>query len=230
MLRLSLLLLTTSVMGQAYNVSPIAFNIEPKTGTLITMVDDVVSGVIPIGFQFCYWGNKYTQCYIGSNGFVSFSAGQPIAFTPFPIPLANAITPRNCIMSPFHDLHPGVAGFPITPMTYVYYYTTGIAPNRRMVVSWNNCPMYTCTAIRSTQQIVIYETTNVIHTNIEKKSTCVAWVNGYATHGLHNVNATQAIIVLGRNATQWAIAPAGESWEFIPTECCYIFDSECEIN
>jgi hypothetical protein len=216
-----LLFLSQFALGQPYTINQIPASSEPMGGTYVLMPDDAVSPQLSIGFTFCYWGNSYTSFYIGTNGWVGFSAGQPIAFTPFAIPTLNALVPKNCIMSPFHDLHPGQP----SQLNYISYYTSGIAPFRRLVVSWDNVPMYQCTASRSTQQIVIYETTNIIRTNIIVKRTCLVWVNGFAIHGLHNINGTQAVIVLGRNATVWGSPWLGaESWTFTPTSC------QCPIN
>lgn len=204
--------------GQTYTPIQQPFSIEPITAATIITVDDAVLGAYPIGFTFCFWGNKYNQFYIGSNGWVGFSSGQPIAFTPQPIPTTNAFIPKNCIMSPFHDLNPGVSGFPATPLTYISYYTTGTAPFRRLVVTWNNVPMYQCTSVRSTQQIVLFESTNIIQVNIQQKSTCLAWVNGKAILGLHSIGGTNAVVILGRNATTWNISQP-ESWRFVPDSC-----------
>jgi hypothetical protein len=218
---LCLLLLSQFAFAQAYSISQVAASSEPMGGSYVLMPDDAVSPQLSIGFTFCYWGNSYTSFYIGTNGWIGFSSGQPIAFTPFAIPTVSPFVPKNCIMSPFHDLHPG---YP-SQLNYISYYTTGIAPFRRLVVSWNDVPMYQCTASKSTQQIVIYETTNIIRTNIIVKRTCFAWVNGYAIHGLNNITGTQSITVTGRNATVWGspwIAP--ESWMFTPTSC------QCPIN
>jgi len=223
-------ILTLNVLNAQYVINSVSYAAEPMTGTFVLLSDDEIANNIDMGMAFCYWGNTYTRCYIGSNGWVGWSAGQPTAFTPFPIPINNIFTPKNAAFCPFQDLNTGVAGFPATPLTYVSYYTTGVAPFRRFVVSWNNVPMYQCTAIRSTQQVVLYETTNVIRMNIVKKSNCVAWVNGRATQGLHNINGTAAVTVVGRNATLWNILPTGESWTFTPTFCCEVYDCEIEIN
>ena len=164
--------LTLSVINAQYVVNNVPYAVEPMTGTFVLLSDDAIANNINMGIAFCYWGNTYTRCYIGSNGWVGWSAGQPTAFTPFPIPINNIFTPKNAAFCPFQDLNTGVAGFPATPLTYVSYYTAGVAPFRRFVVSWNNVPMYQCTSIRSTQQVVLYETTNVIRMNIVKKSNC----------------------------------------------------------
>jgi hypothetical protein len=58
--------------------------------------------------------------------------------------------------------------------------------------------------------------------SIIKKVICYAWANGTATQGLHNINGTQAVVVPGRNSTQWAAT--NETWEYTPFECCTIND------
>ena len=213
---LLLFLLFPILCFSQYNVQSVPFSPQLENGTSLPMVDDDVSGVIPIGFVFCFCGNSYSQAYIGTNGWVGFSAGQPISFTPFPIPTTNAFVPKNCIMAPFHDMNPG---FP-TPLNYIKYYTAGIAPFRRFVVTWDSIPMYQCTILRAKQQVVLYETTNVIETTIFRKPVCPIWVNGRAIHGLHNFNGTQAIIVGTRNATVWGTTMMNETTRFVPNDPC----------
>ena len=114
----------------SYTISTIPFSpYSVLAGTNLTMPDDTVLGPYPIGFQFCFFGNTYTQFYVGSNGFVTFSPGQTRAFTANTIPNAGIFVPKNCIMGPWMDFHPGIAGGP-----YIKYQTQGIAPYRRLVV------------------------------------------------------------------------------------------------
>jgi len=195
----------------AYTVSTVPFS--PYTllgGTNVTMTDDFITGVLPIGFQFCFFGNTYTQFYIGSNGWIGFTPGQPIAFTATAIPSAGAFVPKNCIMGPWNDLNPGFGAGP-----YVRYQTQGVAPFRRLVVQWTNCPMYQCTSTTSTFQIVIFESTNIIEHHITNKPTCMAWAGGTATQGLHNLTGTVAVTVPGRNASVWTAV--NDSKRFLPS-------------
>ena len=67
--------------GAAYNTSTIPFAPDPLTaGAQVTLTDDALSGVLDIGFSFCYYGNTYTQFNIGSNNFISFppNANAPV--------------------------------------------------------------------------------------------------------------------------------------------------------
>lgn len=208
--------------GQAYTYAQIPFDTLPlPQGTMIPYVDDEVKGPFPIGFDFCFWGLQYNQVWIGSNGWVGFSGGQSFAFTPFPLPTLNPSIPKNCIMGPFHDINTGVAGTSPNPFEYVYYRTEGISPFRRFIVSWHKGPMYICTSLLASQQIILYESTNVIRNSIVRKPICLGWVNGRAIHGLHNVNGTDAIVVTGRNSTSWGgNSWIPETWEFYPEICC----------
>jgi len=65
----------------SYSVASIPYATQTNTGTQVFLGDDVVSQIQNIGFTFCFFGNTYTQFYIGSNGWISFSGGQPTTFT-----------------------------------------------------------------------------------------------------------------------------------------------------
>lgn len=217
---LPLLLLCSSLLSQTYTVTQSPYQPVDMTGTTIQMADDARYGPVNSPFTICFYGNEYTQFYIGSNGWVSFSPNQPIAFTSQMIPISNIFTPRNCIMAPWHDMRPDIAGFPATAIDYVRYRFNGTTPNRTITVSWDNIPMYQCTATRSSQQIVIHEN-GIIEISIVKKSICAAWANGTATLGLHNATATQAVIIAGRNSTVWGGSGfLPEKWTLTPSVCC----------
>lgn len=197
--------LTTS-----YSVTNIPFAPQPTVGaTSIAMTDDSGTGALPIGFTFCFFGNSYTQFYIGSNGWVSFSPGQSTGFVSAPIPNTGFV-PKNCVMGPWQDWHPGIAGGP-----YICYQTLGTAPCRRLVVSWRNVPMYSCTNLKGTFQIVLYETTNLIENHITNKPNCPSWAGGTGVQGIHNLAGTTAVTVPGRNSTQWTAT--NDSWRWVPT-------------
>lgn len=190
-----------------YLVSNIPFAPQPATGTLVNLTDDSQAGPFPIGFTFCFFGNPYTQFWIGSNGWISFSAGQPNTFTSTPIPSGGFNVPKNCIMGPWQDWHPGLGG-------QIRYQTQGTAPCRRLVVTWTNVTMFSCTSLNGTFQIVIYETTNIIENHITNKPNCLAWAGGTAVEGIHNLAGTTALTVPGRNSTQWTTN--NNSWRWTP--------------
>ena len=193
--------------GAAYTISDIPFAPDPLTsGTSVTLSDDALSGALNIGFPFCFYGNTYTQFNIGANNFISFPPNNASGWQTIPIPTTGA-SPKNAIMGPWQDINPGLGGT-------VKYQLYGNAPFRRMSVSWNNIPMFSCTGQLYSSQIIIYETTNVIETHIVNKSICSGWNNGNAVHGLHNIGGTAAIVVPGRNNTQWTVTNEGK--RFMP--------------
>lgn len=187
--------------------------------TVLTFSDDQFSGAIPIGFSFTFYGNTYTQCVISSNNYISFnmayagagfSPWQIVNPCPSPNPSGSApASPLNAIMGPFQDILPPSGGT-------VSYQTVGTAPNRMFVVEYCNVPMFSCTGLFFSSQIVIKEGSNEIETHIINKPLCTTWNSGQAIHGLQNIDGSIAHIVPGRNApTQWTTA--NEGYLFTPT-------------
>lgn len=197
---------TSSLPTTSYAISSIAYTPNSyTTGTVVPSSDDTQAGPFPIGFNFEYFGTCNTQFYIGSNGWVAFSP-QPTTYASATIPNVGASVPKNCVMGPWQDWLPAAAN--------IRYQTLGVAPNRRLVVSWNNCPMYSCTANLGTFQIVLYESTNVIENYIQNKPNCLAWSSGTGVQGLHNAAGTVAFTVPGRNSTVWTAT--NEGWRYTP--------------
>ena len=196
--------------ANAYLQSTIPYAPDPfNAGTAVALWDDQWSQVINLPFPFCFYGNTYNQCLIGSNGVVSFNLAPAGGYCPWPIPAANAPSATygfsNCIMGPWQDLNPVVGGS-------VRYATYGVAPCRRFVVSWFNVPMYSCGSPTS-QQIVLYETTNVIDNFIQNRFSC-AWNGNRAVQGVMNNGGTQAVVTPGRNALNagWTTANDGKRY------------------
>jgi gliding motility-associated-like protein len=168
------------------------------------MGDDTQQGPFNIGFTFCFFGQTYTQFWVGSNGWISFSPGQPTTFTSATIPNGGVTIPKNCIMGPWQDWHPGIGG-------QIRYQVQGTSPCRKLVVSWIGVPMFQCNQTTGTFHIVIYESTNVIENHIQSKQFC-GWANGTAVQGIHNLAGTTGITVPGRNSTQWVANNDAHRW------------------
>jgi gliding motility-associated-like protein len=107
-------------------------------------------------------------------------------------------------MGPWQDWHPGVGG-------QIRYQVQGVAPCRKLVVSWLNMPMFGCTQTLGTFHIVIYESSNYIENHIQSKQFC-NWANGTAVQGIHNLPGTVGITVVGRNSTQWTANNDAYRW------------------
>ena len=191
-----------------YSVAQIPYVAQVNNGTNLFMTDDSQQGPFAIGFNFCFFGQTYTQFYVGSNGWVSFSGGQPTTFSTQPLPSVNALVPKNCIMGPWQDWHPGIGG-------QIKYQTVGTAPCRKLIVSWIGIPMFSCTGNQGTFHIVLNESSNYIDNYIQDKPACLQWQGGTATEGIHNAAGNVAVAVPGRNSTAWTTN--NDAWRWTPS-------------
>lgn len=201
----------------SYSVAPITYNPASFTAgslALATNIDDTYSGSIPIGFCFKFYGNTYTQCVVGSNGLITFDPADANQYCDWVITnsLPSNGLPMNSIMAPYHDIYPSVD--PATGTSEIRYNTYGTAPCRTFVVSWSNVPMFDCTEMINNQQIILYETTNVIEVYIKDKPLCTTWNDGLAILGIQNAAGTIFTAAPGKNSTQWAAT--NEGYRFSP--------------
>lgn len=189
-----------------YGLTNIPYAPASNAGVVIPLTDDNVLGPFNIGFSFCFFGNTYNQFWVGSNGWISFSAGQSPSWNcaTIPIPTVNACVPKNCVMTPYFDFNPSAGG-------QVRYQTLGVAPCRTLVVSWVNVASFSCGGTNNVQ-IILYESTNVIESHIGNKNLCNGWNAGAATHGIHNLAGTVAVTVPGRNASSWSTVNNSYRW------------------
>lgn len=195
----------------AYEVIP--FAPEPISGTSITMVDDthVPSGVTgyAIGFDFCFFGVVYDHFWIASNGWISFekpSDAMDINWTPDgPVPDDAYDVPRPAIYGPWEDWNTGACS------NCVKYETVGTAPNRKLIVTWDEVPMFWC-GTEGTFQIVLHETTNIIDNHLIEIPSCPPWGDGYSVQGLENADGDVAFSAPGRNYAVWETSDESNRW------------------
>jgi hypothetical protein len=180
-------------------------------------VDDIWSPMINLPFNFCFYGNNYNQCLIGSNGVITFDT---TTYAPggynswsFSNDLPNASLLRNTIFGVYHDIDPsagGQVGWELITLN------TGC---RALVAAWNDIPMFssTCNTQLYTGMIVLYENTNVIEVYVKEKSTCATWNSGNAIVGIQNGAGTAAVVAPNRNglSADWTVT--NEAWRFTPT-------------
>ncbi|MDQ3516172.1 MAG: hypothetical protein M3403_05290, partial [Gemmatimonadota bacterium] len=115
-----------------YTVASIPIGQDPTpTGTHPNLGDDdFTTGLIPIGFDFEFFGVTYSQVNISTNGLVGFDAGmRDGCCNGEPIPLTDL--PNNVIAALWSDLTPDEGG-------QVTYGVIGLAPSRRFVVHYRN--------------------------------------------------------------------------------------------
>jgi gliding motility-associated-like protein len=195
-----------------YTAQSIAYSPDSYTaGTTVQLNDDDQSKLLPIGFNFCFYDNVYSQFIIASNGWVGFTSGNPNTWSGNTVPNSSGLVPVNCIMAPWQDLDPRWNG----QIAYTVY---GTAPYRRLVISYFNIPLFMSgqngCGVYYTGQVKLFETTNVIETHILNKPACTSWNNGAATHALHNLNGSNAFVVNNRNSNLWTTT--NEAYAFTP--------------
>ena len=196
-------------LGQAdYTVSSIAYDAdETPTGTHEDLeFDDFTTGLIPIGFDFEFFGTTYSKIDISTNGFVGFDAAMSDGCcNGEAIPLADQ--PNNIIAALWSDLTPDEDG-------RIWYGVSGVAPNRRFIVHYKNVSFWPAgEADRLDVQLKLFEGTNVI----EIHSLTVPADNHQHTQGIENSNGTDAYFVAGRVAASFTLTndavrftPAGD--------------------
>jgi len=198
----------TSPFGTTYQVSSVPFAPIAGVGTAVTLGDDQTSAALPIGFNFGFYGNSYSQFVIASNGFISFDLAAPNGCCTGGL-LPGAGTPNNIITFPWEDFNPGAGGT-------IDYFTTGISPNQKLVVNFNAIPHFGGGGSPMTSQIVLSEGSNIIQVHITQMTTD----GGNHTLGIENSNGTLAEVVPGRNANNsWSAT--NEGWQFAPSGVTY---------
>jgi gliding motility-associated-like protein len=198
----------------SYSISQIPYTPYSWTGgTPIPLTgDDQWGQVNSFPFEVCAVGNQSNSFVIGCNGALSFDITLAGATMPWalgtvgPLPNAGFPSAMNSIMV-YHDMNPSLGGS-YNLATY------GTAPNRIFVVSWYNVPLFSCTTLQASQQIVFYEFDQAIETYIANKPLCAGWNGGLAIHGIQNATGSAAWMVPGRNNTQWTAT--NDAWRFTP--------------
>ena len=179
-------------------------------------IDDRWSQIINLPFNFCFFGNNYDKCLIGSNGVITFDTTNNVpggySTWSFNSNLPNTSLFKNTIFGVYHDIDPGIGGEVGWELITL---NTGC---RALVASWNNIPMFssTCNSILYTGMIVLYENTNIIDVFIKEKNVCDTWNYGNAIVGIQDGLGTTEVVASDRNglSTNWAVT--NEAWRFTP--------------
>ena len=200
-----------SVGTSDYTLETIPVDTDPYDGTNIpALTDDSYSGVIDIGFNFCFYGNVYDQLIISTNNYICFDLTDANGYSPWntaPIPtLTGDIV--NSILGPWMDLNPNNGGS-------LEYQVLGVAPFRRFVVSFEDFGYFSCGGLQFNGQIKIFETTNVIEVHIDEMPLCATWNNGESVLGIVNDDETQFLVAAGWNNTQ--LSGNDIAYRFVPS-------------
>lgn len=171
---------------------------------------------------------------VGSNGIITFEqicANQSNAYTlssggsPQPIPynvgaapggIGTTYYPRTAIMGAYHDIDPSASPLPTRRIEYNVF---GSAPCRKLVVSYFDIKMFSCTNLICTEQMVLHESTGIIEVFLLNKPICPSWPSGAAAGlailGIQDHTRTKAVAAPGKNCTQWSESNTG--YRFTPS-------------
>ncbi|MEO0403616.1 MAG: hypothetical protein AAF193_01970, partial [Bacteroidota bacterium] len=176
--------------------------------SLFIGIDDSWSGLLPIPFPFCFFGDVYEDVVVGSNGVLTFNEDDANGYCPWNFdetaPDPNLIT--NAIFAPYMDIDPSDCG-------QVRWTVLGSPPCRAFVVNYDAVCLFSCGGTVSSQ-IVLYEGTNVIDIYIQNKPTCT-WNDGASLIGIQNALGTLAYVPAGRNTGNWSAN--NEAYRFTPS-------------
>ena len=203
-------ILFSHFVNAQYLVGPIPYAPPyPFTGgtQAFAGTDDVWSNIIALPFNFNFYGNIYNKLVIGVNGIISFDTTYAGAFCPwsFSDQVPSSSLPLNSIFGAYHDIDPSMYG-------NINYNVYGVAPNRAFVINFDSVAQFDCTNLSTTQQIVLYESTNDIEVYIKDKPLCSGWNNGNAVIGIQNAIGLMGIAPLNRNTGAWSAT--NEAWRF----------------
>jgi hypothetical protein len=175
------------VVDQTGTFAPIDIT---ATGTTVSLSDDSVSGALPVGFDFSYYGIVYNNFYISSNGFLTFNGSSGNGCCSGGV-IPSSGDENNLIALVWEDLNPASGGT-------IRYETVGTAPDRKLVMEYDAVPFYGSSDAVTTQ-VQLFETSN----RIEIHSTLIP-ANGNATMGIENQDGSMGLPVPGRNSQTWS--------------------------
>ncbi|MEE2904417.1 MAG: LamG-like jellyroll fold domain-containing protein [Myxococcota bacterium] len=138
--------------GYRWSATQFAYDdIQTSNGSGITLADDQISGAIPIGFPFSFYGDTKNQVYVSSNGFLSFDPTASAACCQR-LGAPDSTLPNDIIAGFWGDLDPSAGG-------NIRYQTLGSTPNRQFVVQYTDIP-HARSANTASFQIVLFEGSN----------------------------------------------------------------------
>ncbi len=153
------------------------------TGTFISLADDHVSGAIPLGFNFDFYGTTYSQAYVSSNGFLTFNSGSYNGCCSGPFLPYSSSDPSNLIAGFWNDLN--------NPQGNIRYQTTGTAGSQQFIVGFYDVPNF-YDGPKVTFEMILREGNN----NIELQYGNAPNDGSRVTIGITNNNSTDALTLV----------------------------------
>ncbi len=134
-----------------YLMQSAPFDWVPSTGlNPLTLSNDGVSPAQALPFNFNFYGQNYSQLYIGANGLIGFVNANLSNSANADLP--SSLAPNAAIYPYWDNLNPAAGGT-------IFFGVNGVGPNRRAVVSWNAVPHNTTMGgvTPITAQVILHE-------------------------------------------------------------------------
>ena len=153
--------------------------------------DNGAFGYYPIGFDFDFYGNTYSEFYVTSNGLVMFDT-LSTSYENVTIPYADNLlddTVNNYIAPFWDDLYVGDYG-------KIQFKTVGASPNKKLIIQFFDMYLISSPFLLGTFQVILYESSNEIqiqYRNIVDLTSAEA-SGSSATIGLENIDGTAGIL------------------------------------
>ncbi len=175
--------------------------------TTLNRTTQRITAELNIGFPFRFYCHSYNTFYITSSGFIAFDRNNG-GTNPQRI---STSTRNNLIALAWADLDPTQGS--------ISYFTTGTAPNRRLVVTFDKVPVNGSrpddpNPLLVSTQAILYETTNEIEIHITKIS-----IGTIHSAGIKGGAGTSGLPVEGRNLANrdlTTISASEEAYRFTP--------------
>jgi hypothetical protein len=150
---------TCRLTGGSSTTMSIRFAPEPEpTGNIAELGEGRTTGPLPLGFEFEFFGMRYTWFDLSSDGFVTFGTQPGGCFIPLSADLNNFITlgwPDGCTLS----------------RRQVAYEVRGAAPRRRLILSFTLGLQSPENGLGTmTGQVVLHERTGMIDVHTRRQA------------------------------------------------------------
>ena len=221
---LAFLMCSFNLFAQNYAVSAIPYHIFAADNNVQGTQDDRCSDLIPLGFNFDFYGNIYNQVVVSTNGYIDFRSEMANGFSPFSFSqtIPNVSFPvKNSILGCYQDLNNSNGEGTIT------YGITGVAPYRKFVVLFDNNSLFACETSKSSFQMILYETLNTIDVQLIDKQICASWGGGNTVTGIINDAGDAGISPEGRNTGSWTAFHEGWRFTKYNSSSAYLF-AKCD--
>lgn len=176
--------------------------------------DEFSNDTVNLGFPFVFYGDTFSRCIVSANNFITFDLSKAGQYSNWQYPFAESGGElNNVIMFPFQDVDFSTATLNPNPGK-ISYQTFGSAPNRKFVLEFCSVPLYGCSTMLVTDELILYEGTNVIEMHITQKPSGCSWNGGTGIEGLR-YNSLQDLVP-GRNVVNVNWGATNDARRFTP--------------